>query len=42
MTLRDLKDNIEKTLTDKVHNLEEKLDEVSLQLHISIIVNIMT
>ncbi|KAM0724873.1 Transport and Golgi organization protein 1 [Formica fusca] len=31
MTLRDLKDNIEKTLTDKVHNLEEKLDELFIE-----------
>lgn len=40
-TLRNLKNNIEETLTDKVHNLEEQLDEVSLQVHISIKVNII-
>lgn len=32
VTLRNVKNNIEETLTDKVHNLEEQLDEVSLQI----------
>ncbi|KAL6435813.1 hypothetical protein ACFW04_005586 [Cataglyphis niger] len=30
-TLRNLKNNIEETLTDKVHNLEEKLDELFIE-----------
>lgn len=30
VTQKNLKNNIEQTLTDKVHNLEEQVDEVSL------------
>lgn len=30
ITQKNLKNNIEQTLTDKVHNLEEQVDEVSL------------
>jgi len=33
VTQKNLKNNIEQTLTDKIHNLEEQLDEVNNYIH---------
>lgn len=39
-TQNNLKNNIEQTLTDKVHNLEEQIDQVSSNINTSIKINI--
>jgi len=33
VTQKNLKNNIEQTLTDKIHNLEEQVDEVNNYIH---------